>query len=83
MKKIITCASLALILTALTLLVLFCFIKIGLWFFSLDPAIGITILFLIMFTVITFITFFQAFYGNLNYGIFEKYRKYIDGDDDV
>lgn len=79
MKKIITCALKAFIATLITILGLFIVIKVGLWFFSLDPVIGIFALF----CIITFITFFQLFYGTLDYGIMEKYRKYIDGDDDV
>ena len=79
MKKILTCSLKAFIATLLTLLGLFIVIKFGIWFFSLNPVFGI----IILFSIIIFIAFFQMFYGNLNCGIFEIYKKYIDGDDDV
>ena len=79
MKKIIICAIKSLLATILTMLSITAFITFGIWLFSL----GLIYVFLVSFGVITFITFFQAFYGTLDYGIMEKYRKYIDGDDDV
>lgn len=79
MKKILICTLKALLATLLTLLALFIIIKIGIWFFSLDPVIGI----IIFFAIVTFITFFQTFYGNISYGRYSRYIKYFDGDDDV
>ena len=79
MKKIIICAIKSLLATILTMLSITAFITFGIWLFSL----GLIYVFLVSFGVITFITFFQAFYGTLDYGIMEKYRKYIDGDDGV
>lgn len=72
MKKILMCALKALLATLLTLLALFIIIKIGIWFFSLDPVIGI----IIFFAIITFITFFQTFYGNISYGRYSRYIEY-------
>lgn len=79
MKKIIICAIKSLLATILTMVSAIAFISFGVWIFSL----GLLYVFLVSFGVVTFITFFQTFYGTLDYGIFEKYRKYIDGDDDV
>ena len=79
MKKIISCALKAFIATILTLFIFYLLIKVGIWSFSLNPVIGI----IILFAIVTFITSFLVFYGTLDYGIMEKYRKYIDGDDDV